>query len=66
MNYIEKPTYSFQVSMGVNVFNRDMVSPYLIPGKYLDIPDLMKKMVQDNLPVLGLSRKLLLVGYWSN
>ena len=51
--YIEKPTYSFQVSMGVNVFNRDMVAPYLIPGKHLDIPDLMTKMMRDGLPVLG-------------
>lgn len=51
--YIEKPTYSFQVSMGVNVFNRDMVAPYLIPGKHLDIPDLMTQMMRDGLPVLG-------------
>jgi NDP-mannose synthase len=59
-DYIEKPTYSFQVSMGVNVFNRDMVAPYLVPGKYLDIPDLMKTMRQDGLPVFGYSQDC----YW--
>jgi NDP-sugar pyrophosphorylase family protein len=51
-DYIEKPTYSFQVSMGVNVFNRKMVAPFLAPGKYLDIPDLMRNMKQAGLPVL--------------
>ncbi len=50
-HYTEKPTFSYKVSMGVNVFNRDMVKPYLFPGKYLDIPDLMMQMKQDNLPV---------------
>ncbi len=55
-DYIEKPTYSFQVSMGVNVFNRDMVAPYLVPGQYLDIPDLMNTMRQDGLPVFGYSQ----------
>jgi len=58
--YIEKPTYSFQVSMGVNVFNRDRVAPYLIPGKHLDIPDLMTKMMRDGLPVLGYQEEC----YW--
>lgn len=51
LNYTEKPTINYKVSMGVNVFNRDMVRPYLIPNKYLDIPDLMLHMKQDDLPV---------------
>jgi NDP-mannose synthase len=50
-DYIEKPTFHFKVSMGVNVFNREKVRPYLIPGKYLDIPELMRKMKQDGLSV---------------
>jgi NDP-sugar pyrophosphorylase family protein len=50
-HYTEKPTMCYKVSMGVNAFNRDMVKPYLSPGKYLDLPDLMMRMKQDGLPV---------------
>lgn len=39
--YIEKPRYSFKVSMGINVLDREAVRPHLQPGRYLDIPDLM-------------------------
>lgn len=42
--YIEKPTYEFDVSMGVNVFSRERIRPYLIAGDYLDIPDLMRNL----------------------
>jgi len=42
--YIEKPTYKFDVSMGVNVFNARQVREYLRPGERLDIPDLMSAM----------------------
>lgn len=45
--YIEKPTYHFDVSMGVNVLNKERILPYLKPGEYLDIPDLMMKLSQD-------------------
>lgn len=51
VRYTEKPTYDFAVSMGINAFNKEMVKPYLIPGEYLDIPDLMMKMQKDGLPV---------------
>jgi len=50
--YIEKPSFDYTVSMGVNVFSRDAVTPYLAPGERLDIPDLMMKMHKDNLRVL--------------
>jgi NDP-sugar pyrophosphorylase family protein len=43
--YIEKPLYHFDVSMGVNVVNRRAAEPYLAPGAYLDLPDLMLKLV---------------------
>lgn len=39
--YIEKPTYKFDVSMGINVMNKKAILPYLKVGDYLDIPDLM-------------------------
>ncbi len=49
--YIEKPRYQYSVSMGVNVLNKAQVMPYLIPGEYLDVPDLMMKLRNDGCPV---------------
>ena len=49
--YIEKPTYRFNVSMGVNVLNPKAIRPYLTPGKYLDLPDLMMRLHDDGQPV---------------
>lgn len=39
-DYIEKPVYDFDVSMGVYVFNRAIVD-LIQPGKKLDMPDLI-------------------------
>ncbi len=50
--YIEKPTYKFEVSMGVNILNKEKVVPYLKAGDYLDIPDLMIKLRNDGHKVL--------------
>lgn len=44
VRYIEKPTYHFDVSMGVNVFTRARVAPFLTPGAHLDIPQLLSTM----------------------
>ena len=52
VNYIEKPTYHFDVSMGVNVLNSASVRPYLKQGEHLDFPTLLKRMCQDHLPVI--------------
>lgn len=54
-NYIEKPTYHFMVSMGVNVLNPQQVRPFLTPGKHLDLPDLMLKLRSAGLPVYTFS-----------
>ena len=51
--YIEKPTYKFNVSMGINVINPEIARPYLVPGKYLDLPDLMMKLHEDGHKVLA-------------
>jgi NDP-sugar pyrophosphorylase family protein len=51
IRYVEKPTYHFDVSMGVNVLHRDAIAPYLTPGKHLDLPDLMRRLVRDGHPV---------------
>jgi NDP-sugar pyrophosphorylase family protein len=50
-NYIEKPTYHFSVSMGVYALNREALLPYLEVGRYLDIPDLMQRLLADGKPV---------------
>jgi NDP-mannose synthase len=42
--YREKPLYTFDVSMGVNVLNAEVLREVLIPGQYLDIPDLMLRL----------------------
>lgn len=51
VDYIEKPLYQFDVSMGVNAFNVSAVRKYLTAGVHLDIPDLMMKMKNDGLAV---------------
>src|SRR6266850_1914362 len=52
VRYVEKPTYHFNVSMGINVMNSSSVRPYLTPGEYLDIPTLLMRMCDDHLPVV--------------
>ena len=44
--YIEKPSYNFHVSMGINVLVRSVVEQFIAPSQYLDIPDLMKLLSQ--------------------
>ena len=51
IRYVEKPTYHFDVSMGVNVLHRDAIASYMTPGKYLELPDLMRSLVRDGQPV---------------
>jgi NDP-sugar pyrophosphorylase family protein len=44
--YREKPTYHFDVSMGVNVLKRTVVAQFIRQNEYLDMPDLMMRLVQ--------------------
>lgn len=44
VDYEEKPTLGYDVSMGINVFNRDAVTSLIKPNEYLDIPDLMVRL----------------------
>ena len=46
-NYEEKPNLEYMVSMGINVLKKDKISKYLNKDVYLDIPDLMKMILQD-------------------
>ncbi len=49
--YIEKPTYQFDVSMGVYVMRKDSIAPFVHAAKYLDLPDLMRTLVENDQPV---------------
>ncbi len=42
--YIEKPVYDFLVSMGIYVFEPTVLS-YIVPGQYLDFPNLVQKLI---------------------
>ena len=51
LNYKEKPKYNFDVSMGVNVFNKKMIKKYIKNKDYLDIPDLINLLKKNHLPI---------------
>ncbi len=44
--YVEKPTYHFDVSMGVNMLKRSVVSQFIRENEYLDMPDLLMRLVE--------------------
>lgn len=46
IDYEEKPTLGYDVSMGINVFNRDAIADHVKKHEYLDIPDLMLSLSQ--------------------
>lgn len=45
VDYIEKPVHSYPVSMGIYVYEPRVLS-YIEPGKYLDFPDLVLKLIR--------------------
>ena len=49
--YDEKPTLSYEVSMGVNVLSAWALDRYVEAGVRLDMPDLMRRLVADGHPV---------------
>jgi len=52
VDYIEKPVYQFDVSMGINALKLTKIQPYIHPGEHLDLPDLMLRLHRDGQPVL--------------
>jgi NDP-sugar pyrophosphorylase family protein len=52
VDYIEKPTYTFNDSMGIYVCEPEIIK-YLNPGEYLDFPTLVKKLINDKKKVCG-------------
>jgi NDP-sugar pyrophosphorylase family protein len=59
LDYIEKPTYDYHVSMGAYVFD-PRVLDYVEPGQYLDFPDLIKRLLRSGAYVAGYPFE----GYW--
>ena len=58
-DYIEKPMHMFQVSMGVYMFEREVLQ-YIEPHKRLDFPDLVKGLLANSQPVVSYPFD----GYW--
>jgi NDP-mannose synthase len=48
--YVEKPTYDYEVSMGVYAFSRRVLD-FIEPGTRLDFPDLVLKLIGAGEPV---------------
>jgi NDP-sugar pyrophosphorylase family protein len=42
--YIEKPEWDYQVSMGIYVYEPEALK-YIEPGRYLDFPDLVQRLI---------------------
>lgn len=59
--YIEKPEYDYNVSMGVYVFEPQVIS-YIPHGEYLDFPELVKKLIGAGEKVVGYKYH----GYWQD
>lgn len=49
--YIEKPTLSYSVSMGIYVFEKRVLE-WIPPGRYLDFPELIQKLLRQREKVI--------------
>ncbi|HNB51071.1 MAG TPA: sugar phosphate nucleotidyltransferase [Anaerolineales bacterium] len=59
--YIEKPTYHFHVSMGIYVFEPQVLD-HIPVNEYLDFPDLVLKLIKKGEKVIGYPFD----GYWQD
>ncbi len=57
--YVEKPVYDYQVSMGIYVFE-PRVLEFIPPGGRFDLPDLVRELIARGEGVAGYKH----VGYW--
>jgi NDP-sugar pyrophosphorylase family protein len=57
--YTEKPKIDYLVSMGVYIFEPDVLE-YIKPNEHLNMPDLIKKLMADGKTVKGFIHE----GYW--
>ena len=60
-DYIEKPTYDFHVSMGIYIFEPEVLD-YIPYNQYLDFPDLVLKLIHADEHVNGFPFD----GYWQD
>jgi NDP-sugar pyrophosphorylase family protein len=58
-DYLEKPTSRYLVSMGIYVFEPQVLT-FIQPNQYLDFPELVKLLLQANVPVHYYN----FTGYW--
>jgi len=58
-DYIEKPTLKYRVSMGIYVFEPQVLE-YIKPGESCDLPDLIRALIKHDEPVKGYHFN----GYW--
>lgn len=59
--YIEKPGYDYMVSMGMYIFEPHVLN-FIEPGKYLDFPDLILRLLAADEKVAGYEFD----GYWQD
>jgi NDP-sugar pyrophosphorylase family protein len=59
--YLEKPSIEYMVSMGIYVFEPKVLE-YIPRGEYLDLPDLVRKMIAAGEKVVSYPYK----GYWQD
>jgi NDP-sugar pyrophosphorylase family protein len=61
VGYIEKPSIDYMVSMGIYVFEPKVLT-YISSNQYLDLPDLIRKMLSAGEKVAGFPYS----GYWQD
>ena len=61
VGYREKPSIEYMVSMGIYIFEPKVLT-YIPHGQYLDLPDLVKKMIAAGEKVVSYPYK----GYWQD
>jgi len=61
IDYIEKPTYHFQVSMGIYVFEPEIMK-YIPKNQYLDFPNLVLSLIESHEKV----KSFPFGGYWQD
>ena len=61
IGYKEKPTFDFQVSMGIYVFDPRVLT-YIPENQYLDFPDLVLKLIDNGEKIVGYPFD----GYWQD
>ena len=59
IDYVEKPTYTFECSAGVYVANRDVVA-YIERSRPFDMPELVRRLIHEGASV----RPHPITGFW--